>query len=80
MTSEALSGSEADPIFSFGEAGSFADAVWNTPAIEAAAVSNLSDPVRKDGNCLLGTALAVGIESLAALSIYAVWHFWLALR
>ena len=78
MTTRVLSSSEADQLFSFGEAGTFSDTVWNAPARDATAAEEL--PLHHDGNCLRGAAFAIGMELAAALFLYAAWHAWLAPR
>jgi hypothetical protein len=33
-----------------------------------------------DGNCFNGAFVAIALEAVAALGVYAIWHFWHLLR
>lgn len=78
MTSRVLSRSEMDEFLSSDETDFDSCSVWNVPARDAA--GELPEAASVNGNCLLGTGFAIGIEACTALFFYGIWYFWHALR
>jgi hypothetical protein len=83
VASQVLEQYEVEAFHASARANSYAAPSWASAVGDAPAFDEAADLLESKANgfrCAKGLMVALGLEALAALCFYGVWHLWHILR